>query len=93
MGQSYVADPPGSAEDTLGLSTQQVLRLLAQPDIQTASQGAERVWFVLFDESNREYVDAGYPAHPHLTWLLQHYTLMEVKTWGDVRVYLFSRVP
>ncbi len=93
MEQEYVADPPNSTGDTLAPSTQKVLGLLSKPDIETAAGHAERIWFIIFDESNQEYVNAGFPAHPQLMWLMQQYVLMDKQRWGDVYLYLFSRAP
>jgi len=86
----YLADPPGSRVDTLALSTQQVLGLEASRDIATAVGDARRVWFVIFDESNKEYIRAGYPRHPHLTWLMMHFELVEIQSWDHLDIYLFS---
>jgi hypothetical protein len=46
--QSFIADEPGSRSDTLAYPTQQALGLFATPDVETAVQGHERVWFVIF---------------------------------------------
>ncbi len=88
--ETYVGDPPGSSVDTLAPSTQQVLGLIAQPQIESATTGASRVWFVIFDRSDQEYIAAGAPHHPQLVWLMQHYTLSELTTWGELRLYLFT---
>ncbi len=88
--ETYVADPPGSSIDTLAPSTQEVLGLIAQPQIESATTGANRVWFIIFDRSDQEYIAAGAPHHPQLVWLMQHYTLSEQTTWGELRVYLFT---
>jgi uncharacterized membrane protein len=90
LAQSYVGDPPGSSQDTLALSTQQVLGLIAKPSIESAAGSAQRVWFIIFDQSNQEYIQNGSPLHPHLAWLMGHYCLVELKNWGDLRVYLFA---
>jgi 4-amino-4-deoxy-L-arabinose transferase-like glycosyltransferase len=86
----YIADPTGSGVDTLARSTQQVLGLEASTDMFSAVGNARRVWFVIFDESNQEYVRAGYPGHPHLTWLMLRYGSVELLRWDDLDVYLFS---
>ena len=91
--QSYIADPPGSGQDTLAPSTQQVLGLEAKTDIRSAAGGAERVWFVIFDRSIQEYVRAGYSTHPDIGWLMAHYSQIQVDAWGDLRVFLFSKRP
>jgi len=91
--QTYIADPPGSSVDTLAPATQQVLGLEAQADIKSAVGDARRVWFIIFEQSIQEYVKSGEPTHPHLAWLNASYSLVEVKSWGDLRVYLFSKQP
>jgi mannosyltransferase len=91
--ETYVADPPGSAEDTLAPATQQVLDLMAQPSIESAAAGADRIWFVIFDASNQEFMQAGYPRHPQLTWLMEHYTEVEQRNWDTMTVYLFEKAP
>jgi hypothetical protein len=88
--QAYVGDPPGSSVDTLAASTQMALGLEASPDMASAVGDARRVWFVLFARSNEEYLAAGLPEHPHLTWLQQRYVLTETQHWGDLELYLFS---
>jgi len=89
--QTYIADPPGSAGDTLALATQQSLGLLAQPDIQTAAGEAPRVWFIIFNDANFPINNGGLPRHPQLTWLMQHYTEVEERSWGELRVFLFAK--
>ncbi len=88
--QAYLADPPGTPADTLAPSTQRVLGLPASPDLQAATGGSQRVWFILFNQSNLEYIQEGYPRDPNLTWLMEHDQLVETEDWGDIRVYLFS---
>ena len=88
--QEYVADPPGSAIDTLAPSTQKVLNLEASENMSSAIGKADRVWFLIFAESNQEYVRAGLARHPHLTFLLARYTQLELQHWGPLDVYLFS---
>ena len=91
LAQTFVGDPPGSSVDTLAPATQQVLGLKAEADIQAATGDARRVWFILFKESNQEYIDAGKSMHPQLAWLMQNYSLLNEKDWGDLQVYLFSK--
>ena len=93
LAQTYVSDPSGSNVDTLAPATQKVLGLEAKPDIQSAAGNAGRVWFIIFDESNQEYMQAGYPMHPQLAWLMQHYSQVEIQKWDDLRVYLFVKAP
>jgi hypothetical protein len=90
LAQGYVADPPGSGIDTLAPSTQRVLQLEASKDLSSAIGSAERVWFLIFAESNQEYVRAGHARHPHLAYLIERFTQLEVQHWGALDVYLFS---
>jgi 4-amino-4-deoxy-L-arabinose transferase-like glycosyltransferase len=90
LAQGYIADPPGSGIDTLAPSTQKVLNLEASENLNSAIGNADRVWFLIFSESNQEYVRAGHPRHPHLTYLIERYTLLDLQHWGSLDVYLFS---
>ena len=91
--QSYVVDPPGVSSDTLGISTQQVLGLQAEPSIDAAAGQAGRVWLLIFSRAIQEYQDAGYDTHPHLVWMESHYPYQSVERWGDLLVYRFSKSP
>jgi uncharacterized membrane protein len=91
--QSFIADEPGSPSDTLAYPTQQALGLLATPDIETAVQGHERVWFVIFRRAVDEYRAAGYADHPQRSWLAQHLTLVSVTPFGDLDVYEYVLRP
>jgi len=84
--QTYVTDPLGSGSDTLALPTQQVLGLLASPDVEAATQSAHKVWFVIFDRALQEYAPA---PHPQLAWLTNHYILRQTQHFDDLSVYEF----
>lgn len=86
--QVYVADPPGNGSDTLALPTQQVLGLLASPTVETAADGADTVWFVIFDRARQEYAPA---EHPQLIWLTARYTLVQTYHFQDLSVDEFKR--
>lgn len=88
--QSYIIDTPGSSTDTLLPATQEVLGLDAQSNLENATRDAERVWFVIFQESIEEFTAAGASTHPHLAWLNDHYKLDLVEQWGSLLVYLYS---
>jgi hypothetical protein len=89
--QDYLADPAGSNIDTLALATQQALGLLAQSDVESATRGASRVWFIVFQRHIDAYAQIGYEAHPHLMELEEYFTVESIEEWGDLRVYLFVR--
>jgi mannosyltransferase len=91
--QQFIADAPGSPEDTLAYPTQQALGLYATPDIETAAAGHDRVWLMLFDRAVAEYVEAGRNEHPHQLWLSQGYTLVSVTQFDSVSVYEYQIGP
>jgi mannosyltransferase len=89
--QEYIGDPPGSGSDTLALPTQEVIRLMALPSIESIGPSKDRVWFVIFQRAIEEYQGMGYETHPHLAWLNEHYLLERIETWGDLKVYVYQR--
>ncbi len=89
--QRYLADRPGSPEDTLALPTQEALGLLAEPCVAGAAGGAERVWFVIFAQEEPQYLALpGYDAHPHLSWLRAHYTEGQPVAFQDLLIIPFT---
>jgi len=84
--QKFVADPQGSGSDTLALPTQEVLGLFAINDVVTATGGAKRVWFVIFDRAIDEFAPN---PHPHLEWMQANYVLGRVRKIDDVTIYEF----
>ena len=91
--QAFIADEPLSPSDTLAYPTQQALGLFATPDLATATQGFDHVWFVVFRRAIGEYQDAGYTTHPQLAWLDQHYTLVQIVPFNDLDIYEYRSSP
>ena len=87
----YLADPPGSGSDTLALPTQQVLGLMAFPDVESAVENVSRVFFLIFSREPAEYQELGFASHPHLSWLETHFNQGNQWEWKDLLVYEFSR--
>lgn len=91
--QVYVADPPGSPEDTLAPATQEVLGVNAAPNIQTAVGSAPRVWYIVYETSINEYQSNGYTTPPDLEFLNSRYNLVTQEIWDGVNVFLYTRKP
>lgn len=90
--QRFLADKPGSSEDTLALPTQESLRLLAEVTIADAAGDARRVWWVSFDFAGAQYTRAGRPEYQDAAdWLAAHYTAGEPLVWNDLVVVLETR--
>jgi 4-amino-4-deoxy-L-arabinose transferase-like glycosyltransferase len=64
----YLADPPGSPQDTLARPTQEALGLIASSTITDAVGGAGRVWLVYFPREMQEARAQG-AEHLALAWL------------------------
>lgn len=90
---NFVSDPPGGSTDTLSKATRKILGVNDAPDIESAVSGAQRIWFVIYEESVAEYVAAGYTTHEHLRYLDEHYTLISYISYGNVLLYQYEREP
>lgn len=89
--QRFIADIPGSPNDTLALPTQEVLAVRADDCIQTATRDAQRVWFVVYERAEREAAAAGIPIlQEQFEWLTANYTLIEKTTFNDLNLYLYA---
>lgn len=91
--QSFIGDPPGTATDTLAPATQQVLKIKSEPDIQSATKNAERVWYIIYQRSIEEYKAGGNSTHPDIQYLASHYNLESEETWDGLRLLLFTKKP
>jgi hypothetical protein len=84
---SFLADPPGSAEDTLARPTQEALGIFATATMTEAVKGADRVWLVIFDQEIHEM-----RGSPHsLSWLEARCRQVDQIRFGDLRIALFER--
>ncbi len=86
---TYIADPPGAGSDTLAIPTQKALDLFAQPDAISAVGDAKQVFFVMFAREIGDYETLGVKNHPHLSWLMENYSLDEQTTWDGLSLYKF----
>ena len=68
-------------------------RIYPDDHLATATQGSDHVWFVVFRRAISEYQDAGFTTHPHLAWLDQHYTLVQITPFNDLDVYEYRSSP
>ena len=89
--QRFLADEPGSHNDTLAIASQEAMGLFPVSDIEHASEGAGRVYFVVFSKTIAEYQEAGFLGHPNLLWLQNRYQSCEHKVFNDLEVYCFEQ--
>lgn len=93
MPMTFIGDEPGGSTDTLSQATRKILGVNDSPDIESSVSGAQRIWFVIYEESVAEYIAAGYATHAHLRYLDEHYTLNSYASYGNVFLYLYERKP
>jgi hypothetical protein len=90
--QQFVGDVPGSSGDTLAPATQQVLGIKAATNIESATENARRVWYVIYQRVIDEYGD-GKVTYPDFDYLNSQYTLQSTETWDGLQVFLYVKKP
>ena len=91
MPQAFLADDPGSPNDTLAPASQAALGLYPEASLAQAVGDSGKVWFVVFSETVQEYRQAGIPDHPQVAWLKAAYPLSHVTQFNDLIVVQFFR--
>jgi hypothetical protein len=86
----FLADPPGSPQDTLALPTQEALGMFATPTIAEGVGAAERVWLVYFSRELEE-IRALEGEHPTLAWLEGGFVQVGQERFSDLIVALYRR--
>jgi 4-amino-4-deoxy-L-arabinose transferase-like glycosyltransferase len=92
LAQVFLADEPGSHNDTLAYASQAAMNLYAQPDLAYSSRQAESIYFVVFTKAIMEYQASGLEDHPRLAWLNDHYQTYSRHIFGDLEIYQFEQV-
>lgn len=91
LNQAFIADIPGSSNDTLAFATQEALEIFPAHSIESAAEDYEVVDFVVFTRTLMELEDLGLPVHPALSWLEKNMTLFEAVRFRDLEIYRFTR--
>ena len=89
--QEFLADQPGSGSDTLAPATQQVLGIAESASLESATNAASRVLFIIFQKALDESTLAGQDEDPNLKWLDAHFKLENLETWGPLLLYVYTR--
>ncbi len=90
---NFIGDEPGGSTDTLSKATRKILGVTDTPDIESTPGSAQRIWFIIYQESVSEYIQAGYETHAHLKYLNEHYNLISQSSYGNVLLYLYEQKP
>jgi hypothetical protein len=88
--QVFLPDEPGSHNDTLAPATQNAMGIRPVGGLEEATEGAPRIWFVLFTRALEEWEDRG-PAHPVVSRLEETWRAVDHVTVNDLEVKLFER--
>ncbi len=88
--QGFILDPANSSVDTLSPATQKTLNLHSFANIEDGAADATRVWFIIYQQSQDEYTQAG-QIHPDLEYLDENLELEMREEWDDLRLYLYGR--
>lgn len=85
----FLPDEPGSHNDTLALETQDALGLHPAANLEAAVDGANEVWFVVFERAVEEYEAQGRP-HPQVAALGNQFQLVDEMRFNDMLLLHFS---
>ena len=86
--QEFLADPPGSSNDTLAPGSQEAMNLFPI-EFGAATRGRARVWFVIFQTAMDEAAQEGH-AHGNLSRLDAVMRRGDVSVFGDLRIYRYE---
>ena len=91
--QKFLADIPGSSNDTYAVGSQEAMQLFPDENIEVGSEGANRVIFIMFEQTRMDYLALGLTEHPALAWLNDHGKVEKVETWTDLKAYFYRMEP
>lgn len=86
--QVFLADPPGSSNDTLARGSQEAMNLFPT-EFDEAIRGRAHVWFVIFQTAIDEAAQEGRP-HGNLSRLDALMQRGDVTIFGDLRIYRYE---
>ena len=89
--EKFLADVPGTPNDTYATVSQVAMAIFPEPDIDTAVGLSHRVYFVVFQETIQEYQAAGQADHPQLINLRKSFHQTGMFTFQDLLIYQFER--
>jgi uncharacterized membrane protein len=86
--QQFLADPPGSSNDTFARGSQEAMKLFPV-ELDEAIEGRARVWFVIFQTAIDEAAQEG-RAHGNLAPLDAARRRTQSAAFGDLRILLYE---
>jgi 4-amino-4-deoxy-L-arabinose transferase-like glycosyltransferase len=89
--QVFLADLPGSPNDTLEPGSQKAMQIYPQKDLEEAIGSSGTVYFITYTQVLQEYQELGMDGDPNLSWLEEHLLLSGHKIFSDLEIYSFER--
>jgi hypothetical protein len=89
--QVFLADEPGSPNDTFALPSQQAMQLFPQPDLSAAAGESRDIYFITYEQVFDEYAALGENTPPNIRWLEERFTLAGRESFNDLLVYHYVR--
>ncbi len=92
LNQKFIADQPGSFNDTLAPDSQQAIQQYADTEVESAVDTYRHIYFVTFQKALDEYTAVGMETHPTIEALtdLGFDPGQEINV-GDLRVFEYQR--
>ncbi len=72
-------------------ATQDAMEIWPVENLEAATTGAERIWFIFFTRALEECVTMGLPDHPVLLAIKQEWRQVDHVVFNDLEVILFER--
>jgi 4-amino-4-deoxy-L-arabinose transferase-like glycosyltransferase len=91
MTEKFLPDVPGTPNDTYAPGSQMAMAIFPETNLNTAVGQAQRVYFVVFQETIQEYQAAGQADHPQLIDLRKTFHQTNIYTFQDLLIYQFER--
>ena len=88
LNEVFLADIPGSGNDTFAPASQQAMAIFPEVDIQNAVGTRRVVDFVVFRVTLQDYGAMG-ENHPVIVWLDKNYTFKAKAVYNDLEVYTY----
>jgi hypothetical protein len=89
--QVFLADTPGSGNDTFAAQSQEAMQIFPAPNLETAVGESTRLYFVVFTQAIQEYDAMGGAEHPGMAWLDAKYRRESRQVFNDLEVYHYAR--
>jgi mannosyltransferase len=89
--QVFLADMPGSGNDTFAGGSQEAMQIFPARDLEAAVGDSSGLYFVVFSQAIQEYQAAGQAEHPVMAWLDDHFRRESSTVFKDLEVTHYVR--